>query len=479
MQKVNLPFDFFPRDYQVPSWNALMDVEFKRGVMIHPRRCGKDILSWNGMICKAMQHKALYYYVAPYYTQAREIIWEGYDDTGRRFIDYIPKELIATATKNDMRITLVNGSQIKMQGSDEINRLVGTNPYGIVFTEYSLHKPQVWDLLRPILANNGGWAWFNGTPRGYNHLADMFTTAENSMDWFSEKLTRDDTGVPSLKAIEADRESGMPEELIRQEYYTSFEAGSVGTYFADTLNKARREGRVTTVPWDPSLPVHTAWDPGNTSAIWFFQHHQNLTRWIDYEANRGGGFPHLVKILKDKPYAYGTHIGPWDLNVESYDTGVTRKATAAEHGIDFIIMPKLPIEDGIEAAKVVFATSTWDQNKCSEGLVALSQHRAIISGHNKTLSVSSTPDPKTKWASHACDAARYGSIAILDGYVTNETESRILSRRSLGGPDAASAGQMIDLMIANGMLDPMDLMTGGETLHPKPSRRSLSKHELH
>lgn len=472
MQTIKLPYDFFPRDYQVEAWNAIMDPEFRRGVMIHPRRCGKDLVSWNAMVCKAAQHTALYYYVAPFYTQAREIIWEGYDDTGRRFIDYIPQELIKTITKNDMRITLRNGSQIKMQGSDEINRLVGTNPYGIVFTEFPLHKPQVWDLLRPILANNGGWALFNGTPRGYNHAWDMFQLALSNVNWFCQKLTRDDTGVPTLQAIEDDRDSGMPEELIQQEYYTSFESGSVGSYFADTLTGARQEGRVTVVPWDPKLPVHTAWDPGNTSAIWFFQYYDNVTRWIDYHSSRGGGFPHLVKVLKDKPYSYGTHIGPWDLDVESYDTGVTRKATAEEHGLDFIIMPKLSIEDGIEAAKVVFATSVWDQNKCSEGLVALSQHRALVSGHNKTLSVSSTPDPKTKWASHACDAARYGSIAILDGHVTNEIQRPIRSNRSLGAPNqVASADQMVSLMIANGMLDPEDLNTGGDTLHP--SRRSL------
>lgn len=475
MKTVKLPYDFFPRDYQVEAWNAFLDPDFQRGVMIHPRRCGKDLVSWNALICKAAQHKALYYYIAPFYTQAREIIWEGYDDTGRRFIDYIPQELIKNITKNDMRITLMNDSQIKMQGSDEINRLVGTNPYGIVFTEYSLHKPIVWDLLRPILANNGGWAIFNGTPRGHNHLYDIYQAAESNVGWFSQLLTRDDTGVPSLPAIEADRESGMPEELINQEYYCSFESGSVGAYFAETINKARRDGRVTSVPWDPSLPVHTAWDPGNTAAIWFFQRHQNKTFWIDYYSHRGGGFPHLVKILKEKPYSYGMHIGPWDLDIEDYGTGVTRSATAAEHGIDFTIMPKLSIEDGVDAAKTVFATSLWDQNNCADGLVALSQHRAIVTGHNKTLSVSSTPDPKTKWASHCCDAARYGAIAILDGYVTNDRHQPIRTVRSVGHGEldkATQLGQLMELLLVQGHIDPMDLITGGETLHP--SRRSIN-----
>ena len=173
---INLPYEFQPRFYQADAWNSVMSPGFKRGILVHPRRTGKDILSWNLLICKAMQKPALYYYIAPYYNQVRQIIWEGFAED-RRFLDYIPRELISNKTKLDMRIDLANGSQIKLQGSDAIDRIVGTNPYGIVFTEYSLHKPEAWDLMRPVLAENGGWALFNGTPRGLNHLYELYTAA--------------------------------------------------------------------------------------------------------------------------------------------------------------------------------------------------------------------------------------------------------------------------------------------------------------
>ena len=129
-----------------------------------------------------------------------------------------------------MRIDLTNGSQIKLQGSDQIDRIVGTNPYGIVFTEFSLHKPAAWEYLRPILAENGGWAIFNGTPRGLNHFYNLYQKANADDGWFTQFLTRDDTGVPSLEAIEEDRRSGMPEALIKQEYYCSFMSGVVGSF---------------------------------------------------------------------------------------------------------------------------------------------------------------------------------------------------------------------------------------------------------
>ena len=137
--QVNLPYDFQFRDYQIDPWNAFVVDHMKRGVMVVPRRNGKDLLCWNILIAKAMEKVGLYYYMAPYYNQVRQIIWEGFTGSGRRFLDYIPPALISNKTKLDMRIDPVNGSQIKLQRHEKINRIVGTNPYGIVFTKCTLH----------------------------------------------------------------------------------------------------------------------------------------------------------------------------------------------------------------------------------------------------------------------------------------------------------------------------------------------------
>lgn len=202
-----------------------MRPDFRRGMLVIPRRNGKDLLCWNLMIAKALQKPHLYYYIAPYYNQVRQIIWEGFT-SDRRFMDYIPPELIENKTKLDMRIDLHNGSQIKLLGSDMVDRIVGTNPYGIVFTEYSLHKPEVWEYLSPILAENGGWALFNGTPRGLNHMHKQFQHAVKDPGWYTQYLTCLDTGVPTQAAIEAERRSGIAESKIQQEYYCSWEAST-------------------------------------------------------------------------------------------------------------------------------------------------------------------------------------------------------------------------------------------------------------
>lgn len=224
--EITLPYNFIPREYQTPLWEAMFTGNFKRGVTVWPRRNGKDLVYWNACVAKAMQRVGLYFYIAPFYNQVRQIIWEGADNTGRRFLDYIPRELITRKTQVDMRVELVNGSIIKLLGSDVIDRIVGSNPICIFFTEFSLHKPEAWHYLRPILAENGGEAWFNGTPRGLNHFYQLYNMAKRSGSWYNEYLTRDVTGIPSLQAIEDDRRSGMPESLVEQEYYVKWTAST-------------------------------------------------------------------------------------------------------------------------------------------------------------------------------------------------------------------------------------------------------------
>jgi hypothetical protein len=80
--------------------------------------------------------------------------------------------------------------------------------------------------MRPVLAENGGWALFNGTPRGLNHFHQMAQQAQDNKDWFYQKLSCLDTGFPTLEDIESERRAGMPESLIEQEFYTSWTSSS-------------------------------------------------------------------------------------------------------------------------------------------------------------------------------------------------------------------------------------------------------------
>ncbi len=272
--------DFDPRPYQVHFLHA-MDDGLKRAVLVWHRRAGKEIVCFNWLIKQAWWHRVgTYVYFFPTSTLGRRILWDGANKDGKRFLDYIPPEIIdGNINNNEMKIRLNNGSIIQIVGSDQIVN-VGINPVGCVFSEYSLQDPKCWNFVRPILRENKGWAVFNFTPRGRNHAYDLYLMAKNNPDWFCQKLSIDDTSVLSEEDMEAERAEGMSEHLIQQEYYCNFDQGSEGAYYAKYLNKAELEGRITNVPYDPHCSVDTYWDLGVSDETVSYWHRQSEMKYI-------------------------------------------------------------------------------------------------------------------------------------------------------------------------------------------------------
>lgn len=215
--EITLPFSFKPRNYQIPILKA-WDSGIKRMFWVAHRRSGKDKTIFANLPKKMMERKGTYYYFLPTYSQAKKVIWTGADKSGFKFLDHFPKEIVKTINQSDMIIELINGSILQMVGADNIDRIVGTNPIGVVFSEYSLMKPDVWNFISPILRENDGWAIFIMTPRGINHAWDLMKTVEHDPNWFVQTLTVEDTKALSLEALEEARKE-MPGDLFKQEYY--------------------------------------------------------------------------------------------------------------------------------------------------------------------------------------------------------------------------------------------------------------------
>jgi len=221
---VTLPHKFQPRKYQEKILQAL-DSGCKRAVIVWHRRSGKDKVLINLIIKKAFERVGIYYYFFPTYSQGEKIIWDGVDKDGFKFLDHIPQEVIGDKNDTKKRVRFVNGSILQIIGTDNIDSIVGTNPIGCVFSEYSIQDPRAWDFIRPILAENGGWAVFAYTPRGLNHGWKLLQQARTEPNWFHEVLTVDDTEAISKEVLE-EEERQMPPDLFQQEYYCKFLDGA-------------------------------------------------------------------------------------------------------------------------------------------------------------------------------------------------------------------------------------------------------------
>lgn len=385
--------------------------KFKRLMTIWPRRAGKDVVAFNLMLRAALRKIGVYYYIFPTYSQARKVIWDSITITGEKFLDYIPKALVARTNGAEMKITLTNDSIIQLIGSDNIDSLMGTNPLGIVYSEYALQDPRAYQFLRPILLANDGWSLFVSTPRGKNHLWDLYNIAKELPDWFCSKLTIEETNHISIHEIEKEVAEGLiSRDLAFQEYYCSFDLGVEGSYYAKYLDRSRVKGQITQVPWEPSFKVNTAWDLGirDSTTIIFFQVIGQTIRIIDCYENSKQGLEHYVTVINQKEYIYGKHIAPHDIKVREFTSGMARIDKARQLGIIFTVAPDLPVEDGIEAVRTTFSKLWIDEVKAKPLLKAIENYRQefdikkkIYKGH-----------PLHDWSSHFADCLRYMCISL-------------------------------------------------------------------
>lgn len=421
--KISLPFHYEPRDYQLPFLKVFdNNINNGRGkirkfVLVFHRRSGKDKTLIN-VVAKQMQLKVgAYYYMFPSYQQGKKIIWEGMDRDGFRFLDHFPKPLLAGKPNDtEMKLKYRNGSLFQIIGTDNIDSIVGTNPVGVVFSEYSLQDPRAWDYMRPILAENGGWAVFNYTPRGENHGKDLYDVAcADKENYFCQLLTAEDTKAIPQEVLDQERAEIIlqhgDDALFQQEYMCSFSAPIAGAYYAQQLLLAQKQGRICNVPYETRVPVDTYWDLGidDSMTIWFCQVVGKEIRFIDYLEVTGEGIPYCVSELKNKGYVYGEHYWPHDGAVRELGTGVSRKETAESLGLRPLnINPRLHPDEGIAACRAIFNQCWFDAEKCKRGLLALKSYQKEYDERNKTYK----SHPLHNWASHGADGFRTFGIGF-------------------------------------------------------------------
>lgn len=225
--EITLPHKYVPMKHQEDVLRAI-DSGTNRAFIVWHRRAGKDKTCFNILIKKAFERVGTYFYFLPEYSQAKKVIWDNIDNDGFKMLDHIPKELITNSNSQELKIDLINGSVIQLIGANVFSTSgVGTNPIGVVFSEYSIIDESTWKFVAPILRFNGGWAIFNCTPRGMNHAFELLMQAKEDEKWFTQVLTVEDTGLLSQEQLkEALKDDCKGDyQLFMQEYYCKFIAG--------------------------------------------------------------------------------------------------------------------------------------------------------------------------------------------------------------------------------------------------------------
>ena len=416
---VTLPHNWEARLHQ-QNFMKYMWEGGKRAVLCWHRRAGKDNAALNFTAVETQRKIANYWHMFPEQKQGRKAIWEGVDPhTGVKFIDQaFPKELRASKNDTDMLIRFKNGSTWQIVGSDQYDSNVGTTPYGVIFSEWSLADPRAWDFIRPILKENKGWAIFPYTPRGKNHGFDLYNMAKDNKNWFCELLTVEDTIRNDGTRIFTDEDyqdeldEGMDPMLARQEYYCSFDAGLLGAYYTDDLKRAK----VGNYPWNPAKPVHTFWDIGlkDATSITFGQENGGAIDIIDYEEQNNVPFNEWIGIINEKPYNYGVHSMPHDFKKRDWKDGKSADSTAKNFHFSYELTPDLSRSQGIDAVKIIMPRVRFNNSPSVQRLIdGLSNYRREWNPKLKVF----MDRPLHDWASNPADSFRYFSIAWPENYM--------------------------------------------------------------
>jgi phage terminase large subunit len=372
------------------------------------RRAGKTVACVADLILDAKHTKkqdARFGYIAPLYNQAKDIAWIYV----KRLTCDIPG---VTLNESELRADFPGGARVRLYGADNPDRLRGGYFDGVILDEYADMRPSVWgEVIRPMLMDRGGWAAFIGTPKGRNEFYRVFNRAQTASDWFALLLKASESGLISAAEIEDARKELTPEQF-EQELECSFEAAILGAYWGKELAQLERDGKITDVPYEPMLPVHTAWDlgVGDSTSIWFFQVSGNEVRVIDHYENHGQGLPHYASVLASKPYTYGNDWVPHDAKVKELGTGRTRVETLISLGRKPTIVPAHKVMDGINAVRLTLPRVWFDKYRCADGIEALRQYQAEYDEKARTFK----DNPRHDWTSHSADAMRYLAIAYRE-----------------------------------------------------------------
>jgi len=413
--KITIPYT--PRKQQAYIHEQIE--KFRYSLLCCHRRFGKTVMCINHLIKAAMtnkHHNPRFAYIAPTYGQAKKIAFD--------YLKHYTKNIPGTKyNETELRCDLVNGARIMLLSSENPDSIRGIYLDGCIIDETAQINPTlISEVITPALSDRKGFMILVGTPKGMANLFyDYYQKAQSDPKWFLYKAKASETKIVDDEELKAAL-TVMGSQKYEQEFECSFIGNIQGSIYGDIISSLEDKKQITRVPVNPGYPVNTAFDLGfnDKTAVIFFQQVGHMVHIVDYYENNNEAFPHYAKVLKEKDYVYENHYGPHDLDHTEFSTGKTRKEVAYQMGIRFRVVPKISVEDGIHAVKMLLPRCLIDVDNCSKLINALRHYHRKYNDKERIYSAK----PVHSWASHACDAMRYLSIGLNEHKFTNTTRQQ-------------------------------------------------------
>lgn len=416
---MQVPINFDPRWYQSEALTAL-DNGVSLAVFCWARRGGKDFTCFGYAVKKMVEKPMNVVLVFPTKEQGKNSFWGNVENDGFKTIEHIPKQLIASQDNNNMRITLKNGSTFQILGATDPDALRGANGKLYIFSEFVDIPSSALDVIKPIVAVNGGQIIIQSTPKidGISGGTFKILFDRALANWTTGAKTQYASLVTAKEYLSDETLEEIRQDTIakngndfwfKQEFLCDWGQASSTSYYGAVMGLLKDRQRIGQFPYNPLFPVFTAWDLGmsDSTAIVFFQVIAGKPYIIDYHETHNIGSEAIVKFVLSKPYNYMWHFLPHDGSVRDSDA-IRRIEKIRDYGlINSSLLRREPVDDGINRA-VVGMASTFINDVTTEDL----RRKMILYKRKFNPLTGDYMGPEHKTESHAADSIRYMFAAI-------------------------------------------------------------------
>lgn len=439
-EKYHLPIIPF-RPHQVETQVALYRDGIKRFFLVRPRRTGKEVESWNLLLEGAIEFPGLYMMIYPTNVRARMVLWEGsiilQNGQSLKFLDMIPDRFKLIINQQEMSIKLTNGSIIRVLGSDiDPDKLRGTNPRGVVLSEFAYSDPRVLDILRPVLRQNEGWLILQTTFNGMNHAYRLMKEVKNNPKWFckvdSIDTLKDEKGNRYVtdEMIDEERKSGMPEFLIQQEYYSSVQINQETIYFSKEINNLYENNRIISGLMLNNSLVYSAWDIGIndcTALILFQLDHKDDPVIVDYYESNNNKLEHYINYINNfcnkHNLVFHSDYLPHDGQKRDFNTGKNTVDFGRDFGHRMYVVPKPTSKiNAIQQSRQTLYKTRFNKENTVRLIDCLSNYSKEFDVKHNIYKNSPIHD----WTSHGVDAFQTMSLALASNMIHSDISHEII-----------------------------------------------------
>jgi phage terminase large subunit len=280
---------------------------------------------------------------------------------------------------------------------------------GAWIEEAQVVSKRSWDVLTPTVRKPGSEIWSTLNPHletdeTYQRLiaippSDSLVLTVNWRDnpWFPAVLNQE--RLDTLKRDPDNYQNIWEGEPLRV---------AEGAIYRHEMEAVYTSGRVRDVPHDPLLKVHTVWDLGwnDAMAIGLFQRAASELRCIDYIENTHQTLDWYVREIEKRPFRWGMDFLPHDGGARNYQTGKSTEEALRAMGRIPKVLPNLPVEEGIKAARMVLPRTYFDTEKAKRLLECLKRYRRIVNKAGEPMG------PLHDQFSHGADMFRQAALSV-------------------------------------------------------------------